>query len=302
MEEDPRFLAFVHAVAEGTGVDWDKAESDEADDSRRAVLRELRVISGIANFHHGTPRFEHDSPPSPGARSAAAEDIETQWGGLRLIELVGRGSFGDVWRAYDERLDRAVALKLLKDRSSDRSDPASRIIHEGRLLARVRHPNIVSVHGAEQVDGRVGVWMEFIQGRSLEQILRDHGPFSPQEATTIGLDLCRALSAVHHAGLLHRDVKAHNVMREAGGRVVLMDFGSGTARIGDTSDPTSLPAGTPLYLAPENLRRARRQRAKRHLQRGCIALSPGHRVLSRARPRSCRRSRRSSCRTARMAA
>ena len=251
MEEDPRFLAFVHAVAEGTGVDWDKAESDEADDSRRAVLRELRVISGIANFHHGTPRFEHDSPPSPGARSAAAEDIETQWGGLRLIELVGRGSFGDVWRAYDERLDRAVALKLLKDCSSDRNDPASRVIHEGRLLARVRHPNVVTVHGAEQIDGRVGVWMEFIQGRSLEQILRDHGPFSPQEATTIGLDLCRALSAVHHAGLLHRDIKAQNVMREAGGRVVLMDFGSGTVRIGDASDPTSLPAGTPLYLAPE---------------------------------------------------
>ena len=92
----------------------------------------------------------------------------------------------------------------------------------------------------------------FFHGRTLEQVLREQGPFGPAEATLIGLDLCRALSAVHRVGLLHRDIKAHNVMREDGGRVVLMDFGTGLAPAGDTGESYGL-AGTPLYIAPELL-------------------------------------------------
>jgi serine/threonine protein kinase/WD40 repeat protein len=248
MEDDPRFLAFVHAVAEGVEVDWDKLESGAADDSMRATLRELRLISRIADFHQDASGFEADSPGSA-IRTAVLEPPDRRWGPLRLIELVGHGSFGHVWRAYDERLDREVALKLLKDAAPNPVAPVSRIIEEARLLARVRHLNVVTVYGAEQIDGAVGLWMEFIRGRSMEQILRDQGPFSPQEATTVGLDLCGALSAVHRAGLVHRDIKAHNVMREAGGRVVLMDFGSGASL--ETSVTTPGPAGTPLYIAPE---------------------------------------------------
>ncbi len=122
------------------------------------------------------------------------------------------------------------------------------MIDEGRLLARVRHPNVVTVYGADRIDGRVGLWMEFVRGRTLEAVLRDQGPFGADEATLIGLDLCRALSAVHGAGLIHRDVKAQNVMREAGGRIVLMDFGTGRE---DLSDRPADLAGTPLYVAPE---------------------------------------------------
>ena len=124
------------------------------------------------------------------------------------------------------------------------------MIDEGRLLARVRHPNVVTVHGADRIDGRVGLWMEFVRGRTLEDVLGDQGPFGAEEATLIGLDLCRALSAVHAAGLMHRDVKAQNVMREAGGRIVLMDFGTGRD---DLSDRPADVAGTPLYVAPEVL-------------------------------------------------
>ena len=122
------------------------------------------------------------------------------------------------------------------------------MIEEGRLLARVRHPNVVTVYGADRVDGRVGLWMEFVHGRTLEAVLHEHGRFSAKEAALIGLDLLHALSAVHSAGLLHRDVKAQNVMREAGGRIVLMDFGAG--REIPTAGSAEV-AGTPLYLAPE---------------------------------------------------
>src|SRR5207244_2811767 len=101
------------------------------------------------------------------------------------------------------------------------------VIDEGRLLARIRHPNVVTVHGADRIDGRVGLWMEYIHGRTLERSLAEQGPFSAPEAGEIGIQVCRALAAVHQAGLLHRDIKAQNVMREDGGRLVLMDFGAG---------------------------------------------------------------------------
>jgi serine/threonine-protein kinase len=161
---------------------------------------------------------------------------------------VSGGTFGDVYLARDTALDRDVALKLLRQRARAES-LASQFLAEGRLLARVAHPNVITVYGAESVDGRVGLWMEFIRGLTLEDVLRQHGAFSAREATFIGLDLCRALAAVHATGLVHRDVKAANVMREQGSRIVLMDFGAG----GDleTSGDGEQMAGTPLYLAPE---------------------------------------------------
>ena len=86
------------------------------------------------------------------------------------------------------------------------------MIQEGRLLARVRHPNVVTVYGAERVGGQVGVWMEFVHGQTLEQELREDGPFDVDRVVRIGIELSGALSTVHRAGLIHRDVKTHNVM------------------------------------------------------------------------------------------
>ena len=91
----------------------------------------------------------------------------------------------------------------------------------------MRHPSVVTVYGAEEHDGRVGLWMEFIEGRTLEALLQAQGPFGAREAALVGRELCRAVAAVHGAGLVHRDIKAQNVMREDGGRLVLMDFGAG---------------------------------------------------------------------------
>jgi Tol biopolymer transport system component/tRNA A-37 threonylcarbamoyl transferase component Bud32 len=110
---------------------------------------------------------------------------------------------------------------------------------------------VLTVYGAECLDGEIGIWTEFIEGRTLAAMMRESGPLPPADVIEIGLDLCGALAAVHAAGLLHRDVKAQNVMRESGGRIVLMDFGAGhdlevPARAGEL-------VGTPLYLAPEIL-------------------------------------------------
>ena len=146
----------------------------------------------------------------------------TTWGRLQILEPIRRGGFGTVYRAWDPQLDREVALKLLPA-----DDEGVNALEEGRLLAKVHHPNVVTIFGADRIGARVGLWMEYVRGDTLEQILIRDGAFTPSSVALIGRQLCEALAAVHRAGLVHRDVKAHNVMREPGGRLVLMDFGAG---------------------------------------------------------------------------
>src|SRR6185369_14849972 len=230
------------SIADGDSVDWDALEAVAENDHRRQVLRELRLIAGMAALHRTHAEEElaasGEQPAAPGAEPGVHSDAAPEppqipaigtWGPFTLLEKVGEGAFGEVFRARDA-LQRDVALKLLRlgrgpgSRSS--AQISSRILHEGRIMARVRHTNVVSVYGAEEHDGRVGLSMEFVRGRTLEALLESHGTFSAREAVLIGRELCRALAATHAAGLVHRDVKARNVMREEGGRVVLMDFGA----------------------------------------------------------------------------
>jgi len=190
-----------------------------------------------------TRRKTPESPATPAAPKPAPEG--PRWGQLVLLDKVGEGAFGEVYRAWDVVLEREVALKLM--RAAD-EDPA--LLREARMLARLRHPNVVTVYGADRHDGRSGVWMDFIEGETLAAIVEDRGSFGALEALLVGLDVCGALAAAHQSGLLHRDIKAQNVMRERGGRIVLMDFGLGhETAAGEPSDF----GGTPLYMAPELL-------------------------------------------------
>lgn len=223
----PHLRELATSVADGSEVDWDQAEGSAGTDEGRRVIRQLRSLSQIA------------------ALSQAA----ATWGPLQLRGDVGSGAFGTVYRAWDPRLEREVALKLLDGREPDEAT-ASALIKEGRLLAQLRHPNVVTVYGADVFGGRAGVWMEFISGRTLKTLVVEQGPLGAAEAGLIGRDLCRALAAVHQRGFVHRDIKAQNVMRELGGRTVLMDFGAGHDVQG--SEQLSL-RGTPAYLAPELL-------------------------------------------------
>jgi serine/threonine protein kinase len=172
------------------------------------------------------------------------------WGELRVFETLGQGGYGTVYRANDPWLARDVALKLFT------CDVAggSRLIHEARLLAGLRHPNVLMIHGAAVREGRVGYWSEWLQGMTLAQQVARDGAFSVEEGLRIARDLAAAIHAVHRIGLVHGDVKAENVMRESGGRVVLMDFGaSGNA---GALAAQLLVSGTPRYLAPEVLKGA----------------------------------------------
>ncbi|MFC1572256.1 protein kinase [Candidatus Eisenbacteria bacterium] len=180
-----------------------------------------------------------------------------RWGPLELLEKVGEGAFGETFRARDPRLERMVALKILRTPSSigpgSTEAPESReVIREGVLLARVRHPNVAAVYGAEEHEGRAGLWMEYIEGQTLEALLRSQGRFGERETVGIGLDLSRALAVVHGVGIVHRDLKTQNVMREEGGRIVLMDFGVGLDLQKERETARGL-VGTLPYMAPELL-------------------------------------------------
>ena len=185
------------------------------------------------------------------SRAGRAPGEGGAWGPLLLVRKIGEGSYGEVYQAHDTWLDHPVALKLLKREAESRVQPSD-LLHEARKLARVRHNNVVTVHGADRHNGRVGFWMDFVDGETLAARVAK-GRLSAGEATSVGQEVCRALAAVHRANIIHRDVKAQNVMRaHDGGRIILMDFGAGQF----VDDPSlgRRAQGTPLYLAPEVLR------------------------------------------------
>lgn len=246
-----RLVNVAGAVADGRTVDWEVADRSAASDHERQILTELRFIAGIARGT-GPSRTDYPAAPDAAAQLPASRPL-TEWGTLRLLELVGRGTFGDVYRAWDGHLDREVALKVLRRTRPDSGAADPSMFEEGRLLARIRHPNVVTVYGADRIGREVGVWMEFVRGRTLEQELQERGPFPLEEVIAIGVQVSDALAAIHRAGVLHRDVKTHNIIRDAEGRLILTDLGAGCEVDPRAGGASAELAGTPLYLAPEVL-------------------------------------------------
>ncbi len=233
----------AEAVADGRTPDWDSAVRDASDDEERDAVVALRELAAIGEL------FATSGDRSRSSRRREVLAPGASWGHLRIVEHVGLGRFGDVYRAWDAALDRNVALKLI-DCNDSEIGLDTRVVEEGRLMARVRHPNVVAIYGAQRIDGVTGLWMEFVEGRTLEAELADRGPFTADALVAVCRQLCHALTAVHDAGLAHRDVKASNVLRDQSGRVVLGDFGTGR-ELDDADGPLETLAGTPAYLAPE---------------------------------------------------
>ncbi|MGC4814536.1 protein kinase domain-containing protein [Micromonospora sp. DT228] len=180
-------------------------------------------------------------------------------GRYRLLDLVGTGGMGRVWLARDEMLHRDVAVKEVVPPSwlaeAEREESRLRTLREARTAARLNHPNVVRIY--DVVHDRESPWivMEYVASRSVQQIITDEGPLSPRRTAQIGLAVLAALRAAHAAGVLHRDVKPHNVLVADDGRVVLTDFGLATFDGGEgamTGPGTVL--GSPQFVAPERAR------------------------------------------------
>ena len=282
------FDLLVTAVLDGRPVDWDSAESSASSDYERNQIRHFRTLAAIAD---PPPRIR--SRPKPGCPLHTAE----LWGSLELL------------RAHRPRIVwRRVSCVGHQARSRSRAEtappprfsadwPTTRALEEGRLLARIRHPNVVTVFGADRIDDRVGIWMEFVRGRTLAAgPRRATARSSARESTAIGLDLCLALVGGPPRGLFcigtsrRKTSCARTVVA-----IVLMDFGAGRD---DIDEHPARAGGHAAVPRARGVRGRAGDRAQRHLQRRRAAVSPGQwpPIRPRAGPRrnSARRTARGS--------
>jgi eukaryotic-like serine/threonine-protein kinase len=176
----------------------------------------------------------------------------------RLVRPIGSGGMGVVWQGYDERLHRKVAVKRLAlpaELSEPQTTQATRlVVREGRIAAKLQHPNVIAVYDVVEDAGQSFLIMEYLPSTSLAEVLGQHGRLAPWEAARIGAEVADALAAAHEAGIVHRDVKPGNVLLTAEGTAKVTDFGIARAVEDATATATAtsgLLAGTPAYLSPE---------------------------------------------------
>jgi predicted Ser/Thr protein kinase len=195
------------------------------------------------------PTSPRPAPPSPG-------DLAKHFPQLEIIELIGQGGMGIVYKARQPRLDRLVALKILPVDVPRDGAFAERFAREARALARLSHPSIVAVYDFGEVDGMYYLLMEYVDGANLRQLERS-GLLSPREALKIVPAICDALQYAHDQGIVHRDVKPENVLIDPQGRVKIADFGLAKILGRPTPDRGITQAqqvmGTPNYMAPEQI-------------------------------------------------
>lgn len=185
-------------------------------------------------------RLRHESVlrATMGAIMSTAGDVI---GPYRLLEPIGRGAMGEVWRARDERLDRLVAVKLLPPHVADDPERRARMLREAKAAAAVPHGNVVTLFDIVQSEGRDVLVMELVEGQTVADLLRRDGPPSLERGLGWLISVADALKTAHARGILHRDIKAANVMVTKDGQVKVLDFG--LARLADT--PVLSGAGTP---------------------------------------------------------
>ncbi|MFD8736846.1 protein kinase [Streptomyces sp. NPDC059618] len=173
-----------------------------------------------------------------------------------MATLIGQGGMGQVWTAYDQRLDRRVAVKLLRPDKvvgQDADELRRRFARECRVTAQVDHPGLVTVHDAGSEGDELFLVMQYVDGADLADHLAEHDPYPWQWAVAVAAQLCAVLSAVHAVPIVHRDLKPRNVMVKQDGTVTVLDLGVASVMDTDTTrlTHTGSPIGSPAYMAPE---------------------------------------------------
>jgi serine/threonine protein kinase len=198
-------------------------------------------------------------PPPPRATNSQLEKIARQFPQLEILELLGQGGMGVVYKARQRHLNRVVAVKILPPSAGAEPAFAERFTREAQALAQLNHPNIVQVYDFGRTDEFFYIVMEFVDGVNLRALIRD-GHLEPAQALKIVPQICEALQFAHDEGIVHRDIKPENILIDKKGRVKIADFGLAKL-LGRTPDELSLTGtgqlmGTLGYMAPEQLQQA----------------------------------------------
>src|SRR5580658_6749899 len=188
--------------------------------------------------------------------TAAANGISIEPGTVlaaryEILDVLGSGGMGSVYKARDLELDRLVALKVIRPELARNPAIVDRFKQELRLSHLVTHKNVIRMYDLGEDAGLRFITMEFVEGRDLRSIIEEKGKLPPDEAVDILQQTCRALEAAHAVGILHRDLKPQNIMQDAAGRVVVMDFGLARTIEGDGMTQSGAMVGTMEYMSPE---------------------------------------------------
>ncbi len=206
-----------------------------------------------------SPSLRAGQVPTAAHRSAGAERVPATGrmvaGRYRLDRVLGKGSMGTVWAAYDETLQRRVAIKEIYIPHGTSGTEAAmlieRTLREARAIAALSHPNVITLYDILTLPGGPVIVMEVLASRSLGEVIKETGPLTVGQAATVGLAVAAGLDAAHHAGITHRDVKPGNVLIGADGRIKLTDFGIARSAAENPMTATGLLLGSPAYIAPE---------------------------------------------------
>lgn len=194
----------------------------------------------------------HDD--EPGFAPPTAEGDVGRLGKYRVMKALGRGGMGLVYLAFDERLERQVALKVMLPHVAADASAKARFLREARAAARISSDHVVQIFEADEIDGVPFIAQQYLQGCPLHQHLQEGGPPSVRQVVRVARETAVGLAAAHALGLVHRDIKPANIWLEGGGRVKILDFGLAkpVEVVGDDHiTPTGAVLGTPAYMAPE---------------------------------------------------
>jgi len=172
-------------------------------------------------------------------------------GRYQILQLLGEGGMGAVYKAMDQELNRPVALKLIRPELASNPSILARFKQELLLARQVTHGNVIRIYDLGDADGVKFITMEFVEGQDLRALIKEKKKISPEQAVEIIQQACRALEAAHGAGVIHRDLKPQNIMRDKTGRILVMDFGLARTVEGDGMTQTGALVGTMEYMSPE---------------------------------------------------
>ena len=219
---------------------------------------EATLVDADATIAPGTPYRRTPTPPrsriSGLSASAAVFEIGDVLGGrYEILQLLGEGGMGAVYKATDRELDRFVALKVIRPELASNPSILARFKQELLLAHQVTHRNVIRIYDLGEAEGVKFITMEFIEGRDLRSIIREKNKFAPEEAVEVIQQVCQALDAAHSVGVIHRDLKPQNIMLCRDGSIRLMDFGIGGAAGSRRLTFLGFVPGTPHYMAPERV-------------------------------------------------